>query len=186
MKKLLVLTLLAGAIVFSGCGSDKSTQVPLPSDDAPPLAPTGLTAQVDNSLIAVLSWAPNTEPDLAGYRVYIYDPDPRRIGSYVLQNPDEPLSQTRWTFPIQYDQVLWVRITAVDAAGNESSPYGPSKVTAEPLPAPPVGPVPIIKPPPPTEDPSHPADQGDSDVGSPDEPPPGYSGGHGDVTDPNG
>jgi hypothetical protein len=158
MKKLLVLTLLAGAFLFSGCGSDKSTQVPTPADDAPPLAPTGLTCQVDNSLIAVLTWTRNTEPDVAGYRVYVYDPNPRRNGSYVLQNTDELLTEARWTCPIQYDQALWVRLTAVDAAGNESLPYGPTKVTAEPPPAPPAGPPPIIKPPPPIGNPHNGSD----------------------------
>jgi hypothetical protein len=147
MKKLLVLTLLAGAFLFAGCGSDKSTQVPIPPDDAPPLAPTGMTWQVDISGVAVLTWAPNTEPDRAGYRVYVYDPDPSRDGSYVLQNPGELLTEERWTSPpIQYDQVLWVRLTAVDVGGNESSASGPGSVTRE-LPSP-LPPPPSTKPPP--------------------------------------
>jgi hypothetical protein len=35
----------------------------------PPSAPTGLTALAGNATVA-LSWSPNTEPDLTGYRVY--------------------------------------------------------------------------------------------------------------------
>ena len=147
MKKLLVVSLLAAAFSFSGCGSDKSTQVPMLADDAPPLTPTGLTCQVGNSLIPVLTWTPNTEADLAGYRVYIYDPDPRRNGSYVLQNPDGLLTEARWTSsPIQYDQVLWVRLTAVDAGGNESASE-PKRATWEPPASPPPALPPAPKPP---------------------------------------
>ena len=37
--------------------------------DQPPAAPTGLAAVAGNTSVA-LSWNPNTEPDLTGYRVY--------------------------------------------------------------------------------------------------------------------
>jgi hypothetical protein len=186
MKKLLVLTLLAGAFLFSGCGSDKSTQVPIPTDNAPPLAPTGLRCQIDDSLVPVLTWDPNTEPDLAGYRVYLYDPDPRRSGSYVLQNPDELLTEEAWTSPpIQYDQVLWVRLTAVDMGGNESSANGPDRVTWQPAPPPPPAPTPTPKPPPQIENPND-ASGGGPGGGTPTPPPEGPGGGHGDATDGSG
>ncbi len=146
MKKLLVFALLAGVFLFAGCGSDKSTQVSIPADDAPPFAPTGLSWEVDDDGFAEVTWELNTEPDLAGYRVYVYDPDPRRQGAYVLQNPYELLTEERWSCRIQYDQILWVRVTAVDAAGNESSADQPSRITWEAPEVPPATP-PIIKPP---------------------------------------
>jgi hypothetical protein len=181
MKKLLVVALLAGIVVFAGCGSDKSTQVSIPRDDAPPLAPTGLTWQVDNNGIAVLTWNLNTEPDLAGYRLYVYNPNPRREASYVLQNQDALLTEERWTCPIQYDQVLWVRVTAVDAAGNESSPEGPSPVTWAPPPTQPAPPPPNTKPPIiGTEEPG--ANGGGAGTGTPALPNPGSVGGHEDGT----
>jgi hypothetical protein len=147
MKKLLVLAIVAGFVLFAGCGTDKNPQAPILSDDAPPLAPTDLAWQVEgNSGVVVLTWAPNTEPDLAGYRVYLFEPDPRRDGAYVLQNPDQLLTEEQWTTPIQYDQVLWVRLTAVDAAGNESSVQRTARITWEPPSSPVVTPPPI-KPP---------------------------------------
>ncbi len=188
MKKLLVLTLLVGAFLFSGCGSDKGTQVLLPTDNAPPLAPTGLTWQVDISGIAgtaVLTWAPNTEPDRAGYRVYIYDPNPGRDGSYVLQNPDELLTEERWTSPpIPYGQVLWVRLTAVDVSGNESGGNGPNRVTWEPPPPPPPPPPP--KPPQVGIEDPHGGSDGGTGGGTPTPPGPGSGNGHEDATDGNG
>src|SRR5690606_23976026 len=38
-------------------------------DGAAPTAPTGLTASV-STVAVTLNWTANTEPDLAGYRVY--------------------------------------------------------------------------------------------------------------------
>jgi hypothetical protein len=185
MKKLLVLTLLAGIFLCAGCGSDKGTQVLIPPDDAPPLAPTGLTWQVDNGGIAVLTWNLNTEPDLAGYRVYVYDPSPRRAGSYVLQNPYELLTEERWTFPIQYDQVLWVRLTAVDAAGNESGTQAPAKVAWQAPPPPPAAPPPNIKPP--VIGIENPHDGGGATSGgTPTPPEPGSEGGHEEGSDGSG
>lgn len=150
MKKLLTLVLLAGIVLFPGCGSDKSTQVSLLPDDAPPLAPTGLSCQAANGPLAVVTWSPNTEPDLAGYRVYVYDPSPQRDGSYVLQNPDALLADERWTLSMPRSQVTWLRVTAVDSKGNESGAAGPTRVAFQL--DPPVTDAPPFRPPEPTTD----------------------------------
>jgi hypothetical protein len=154
MKKLLTLVLLAGIVLFPGCGSDKSTQVSVLPDDAPPLTPTGLSSQVEQGSAIAVTWSPNTESDLAGYRVYLYDPSPQRDTSYVLQNPDALLTSERWLSAMEPNQVIWVRVTAVDANGNESATSGPARVFFEGQPT--VSPAPPVRPPVPTTDPLHP------------------------------
>jgi hypothetical protein len=93
-----------------------------PGSDAPPAPPSGLTASVAGGAVA-LDWADNTEPDLAGYRVY-------RVGP--LPGPAIPLTTGLLT-PSGYTDsaappavTSTYRVTAVDSAGNESSPASAS------------------------------------------------------------
>jgi hypothetical protein len=157
MNKFLTVALLASIIFFPGCGSDKSTQAPVPPDDAPPLMPIGLASSYGDGGFGVLTWAANTEPDLAGYRVYVFDPAPDREGSYVLQNPDALLSDTRWQMAVRYGETFYARVTAVDAQGNESGASGPQAISWQASPVVP----PNTKPPTPrATDPGSPGDNG--------------------------
>lgn len=87
----------------------------------------GGTPEVD------LSWSPNTEPDLAQYRVYR-----RQIGTQ--ENPvRERLAPEKDAEPVvapafrdmhvQPGQTYSYTVTAVDAAGNESAPSAAVRVT---------------------------------------------------------
>ena len=44
-------------------------------DKAPPLTPDGISFAGQTVSKFWLSWTPNVDPDLAGYRVYLYDPN---------------------------------------------------------------------------------------------------------------
>lgn len=113
-------------LAASGCSSDKGTTAPVippnTEDTAPPLAPAGLnTPKVDGHGF-LLVWEPNTEPDLQGYRVYVYQPSPDRESAYVLWNPDALISRARFVCDAGTSEGdLWVRVTALDASGNESA-----------------------------------------------------------------
>ena len=121
-------TLVAlGALVSMGavgCGSD-NTQAPTvveeEQDLVPPITPLGVSVvRADTDGVSV-KWTPNTEPDLAGYHVYVYHPSPATDEDYDLASGTEPLSSSR--FHYECDGVasqLWVRVTAVDVNGNES------------------------------------------------------------------
>jgi hypothetical protein len=89
-------------------------------DTAPPSAPSGVTAVVENGGKAVLvRWSPNGEPDLAGYTVY------RRIGSSGSFTPltAQPVTATQYldsSIPGTATEVSYL-VTASDVSGNESA-----------------------------------------------------------------
>jgi hypothetical protein len=109
--------------------SPKSTAVTmLFSDTFPPQAPTGLasvpggTTSADRSID--LSWQPGTEADLAGYIVYRQE----ITTNGQPQGPATRLTQTPVVGPAFRDLTVapghryTYRVTAIDAAGNESPP----------------------------------------------------------------
>ena len=88
-----------------------------PPDTTPPAAPTGLSATAGDRTIA-LDWSDNSEADLAGYRVYRRNAD----GSW----PASPLATptaSQWSDGGLTNGVTYTyRVTAGDAAGNQSPP----------------------------------------------------------------
>ena len=93
-------------------------------DLTPPGAPGSLTAMPGNKVV-VLDWADNSEPDLAGYRVYR-----RNGGSWTLVG--SPVASSFTDTGLVNGTAYTYRVTAVDAASppNEGAPS--SEVTATP------------------------------------------------------
>ncbi|WP_221358704.1 hypothetical protein [Streptomyces beigongshangae] len=89
------------------------------ADDPAPAAPTGLQASYDPATrTTTVGWDSNTEPDLAGYRLY------RRLaesGEWTLVSGATPLAATFTTDPLpSTGDVYAYAVRAVDQAGNES------------------------------------------------------------------
>lgn len=110
----------AGALVvmLAGCGSDGGpTALTTPLDTTAPQAPTGVQLASVGSDV-VLRWAPNSEPDLARYEVYMYSPgtpgDNTDVSVALVVNRSE------WRLPMIGE--AWYRVRAVDTAGNRSAP----------------------------------------------------------------
>lgn len=95
-----------------------------PVDEFPPAIPAGLSAVAGTESIE-LSWDPNAEPDLAGYRVYraLEDGKMVRIGETKEQSSysDRKLQSGK-----QYRYA----VSAVDAVGNESKMSTPAEAVA--------------------------------------------------------
>jgi len=91
-----------------------------------------------------LGWNPNTETDLAGYRLH-YGNNPRAQATYTQTVPINNRNATTWELTLP-DGVYYFALTAVDLAGNESGFSNEvmaeiSEVTVPPPPPPPpVGP----------------------------------------------
>jgi subtilisin family serine protease/fibronectin type 3 domain-containing protein len=88
------------------------------ADGIPPAAPTGLTATAGNGSVS-LSWAGNTEPDLAGYNLY-------RSTSAGVQGTKVNttlIGGTSFTNSgLTNGTTYYYMVTAVDVNGNESAP----------------------------------------------------------------
>ena len=97
-------------------------------DVFPPAAPTGLQAVasgVGQQPFVDMTWAPNTESDLAGYNVYRHEQGqpPVKINADVVKAPSyrDTTAET--------GKIYWYAVTAVDLRGNESSRSGEASET---------------------------------------------------------
>ena len=106
------------------CGPDPSddsltceTSAACPGTPSPPVAPTGLTATANGAQVE-LDWADNTEPDLAGYRVYRSTTagiGHERIGGSIL-------GTSRYTdTEVSNGTYYYYTVTALDDEGSEST-----------------------------------------------------------------
>lgn len=95
-----------------------------PADRFPPAAPAGLNA-VASAAGVELTWDPNAEPDLAGYRIYRAAPDGafEKIGE-PRENPSFSDRKTEAGKKYRY------AVSAYDQTGNESARSEPVEVTA--------------------------------------------------------
>jgi hypothetical protein len=135
------IMIIASLIAFapSGCSRDESsftapgTGLPASGNGAyAPEMPTGLTAIKATASGVSLGWNPNSDVDLAGYRLYMYDPSPYRSNSYVCMNESSLLGAAETDFFYTGDLsagTLYFRLAAVDTDGNESARCDPFAFT---------------------------------------------------------
>jgi hypothetical protein len=109
-----------GASIESG---DSAPAVVAPHDIFPPAVPQGLVAALigespGHAPEVDLSWSINTEPDLAGYRLYRSE---QQSTPGELVTPDLLLSPAYRDTSVQPGHHYWYSVTAVDRSGNESA-----------------------------------------------------------------
>ena len=108
-------------------GGDSAEVAVTPAKTTPPAVPRGLTVQPGPTGV-VLTWAPGTEPDLLGYRVYRRDlpaTSPRRL-------TDAPIPTTTFTDRTAAAGTrVGYSVTAVDRSPrqNESAPSAEVEIT---------------------------------------------------------
>lgn len=126
--QLAIAVALAAAICGCGAGSDPTAPAAV-TDNAPPQAPTGLAPGLSDISTPVLEWSANSEPDLAGYQIYQYSPDPSRDNAYTLVGTVGS-TVTEWQLPdVTETELAWFRLRAIDAAGNRSAVSTAAQVT---------------------------------------------------------
>jgi microbial collagenase len=109
-----------GAIDHAGTSASARVYVEGPfrvdlGDTVPPAAPIGLMGDGSGAAIE-LSWVPNGEDDLAGYRIHS---SPTSGGPFT-QVSTQTLTATNGTVTDASSLLTYYVVTAVDAAGNES------------------------------------------------------------------
>lgn len=95
-----------------------------PEDRFPPAVPAGLRAAASPNSVE-LSWDANTEPDLAGYRLYRSVPGgrPEKIADLAVPAYSD--------HNVEHDKTYRYEVSAVDRTGNESSYSAPIEVTLQ-------------------------------------------------------
>lgn len=115
MRSVVWLTsMLAIAGALAGCNDTTA-----PRDRVPPAAPRGVYSVTGDHKV-YLHWLPNTEPDLAGYRIY---------QSPCASGPDCPYDEIGVTNATEFTvtglgngQTRYFDVAAFDRNGNESEP----------------------------------------------------------------
>jgi fibronectin type 3 domain-containing protein len=112
---LTVLLLVGACVLVAGCGSDPVAPV---EDEAPVLPPENVTANVSYTDKLVITWDPNSHPQLRGYNVYRVETATQTMVKLTLV----PIVETHYQDMsarrgIEYEY----RVTATTKAGKESA-----------------------------------------------------------------
>ncbi|MDQ7779968.1 MAG: fibronectin type III domain-containing protein, partial [Planctomycetota bacterium] len=126
------------AVDTSGNESSYSSMVQAvptaPSDTTPPTVPTGLIATAGDGQV-MLTWNANSEPDLAGYEVYMGPSPGTKINAGLV--PPSPTPSYLVTGLTNGETYIFA-IVAVDTTGNGSALSEPASATPGPDSTPPV------------------------------------------------
>jgi hypothetical protein len=100
--------------------SDPSEEAGItPEDRFPPAVPAGLNAAIAPNSIEI-SWEGDTEPDLAGYRVY------RSTGAGPFEKLGDTVSIPSYSdHTVEHGKTYRYVVSAIDKTGNESARSGP-------------------------------------------------------------
>jgi hypothetical protein len=103
--------LLVSVLAVAGCGGDNAPAT-IP-DTVPPLTPV-VDGVSGNGSVAYIWWEPNTEPDLAGYFVYV-----------TVNDETHAVNATPTRYNYMYvdaeGTAVRLQVSAIDHSGNESS-----------------------------------------------------------------
>ena len=116
----LSLSAAAFVLLLAGCGAATDAVSPQSSlDTTPPPAPANLVVETDE--VNTLRWDASAAPDVNGYQVYVYSPDPSRDNAYVLAGEIDGETTSFVFGSNEAARTEVVRVRAVDNAGNRSA-----------------------------------------------------------------
>jgi len=114
-------------------GDDSAALHLVAHDVFPPAVPSGLQAvfsSVGQKPFIDLTWAPNTESDLAGYVVFRRSVSRRGEASTLAVVSAAPVKAPAWRDnDVQLGQTYYYTVAAVDVRGNQSAQSAPAEET---------------------------------------------------------
>ncbi len=115
------LAVLMLAALLSGCSKNSTPTGVTPLDETSPAAPSQVLGAPDGDLSgALLQWAPSTSPNVSGYEVLQYSPDPDRDNAYVVIGETDAQTTTFALPDIGRTTVGYYRVRAVTPSGKRS------------------------------------------------------------------
>ena len=127
---MVALVLAAG---LSGCSKNSTPTGVAPLDQAPPAAPTQISADMDGAEGGpALVWAASASASAAGYEVHQYLPCPESESAYALVGETDA-GTTQFTLPRPGSPTtLYYRVCTVSSTGAKSPLSAVVKVTVGP------------------------------------------------------
>lgn len=112
------------AVDGMGNESDRSEEASgVPTDITPPAVPAGLAVTDPNTSDELaVSWAPNPEPDLAGYILYWSLSEQGPYERLATVRPEDLTYRDYW---LSLGTWRYYRLSTIDQTGNESAPSAP-------------------------------------------------------------
>jgi hypothetical protein len=108
------VVLILMLVLSMSCSRDNSTTPTI--DTVPPLPPVGVEVSYEGGDMVRVSWAPNSEADLAGYVLY------RSLGTETFGAVVPQPLLCPWCYDhVPAMQAATFKVTAMDESGNESA-----------------------------------------------------------------
>jgi hypothetical protein len=115
------LAALTLAAMLTGCGKSSTPTGVTPIDETAPAAPAQVvgTPDLDNGG-AVLQWTPSTSPNVSGYEVLQYSPDPGRDNAYLVVGQTDAQTTTYALPGITGRTAIYYRVRSITPSGKRS------------------------------------------------------------------
>jgi hypothetical protein len=129
-------------ITAIGKNGNNRTSFPMlvqPVDSIPPVKPVGLKGTIDSLGVVKITWDPNKEKDLMGYRIYKAN-NPNEEYSQMTISPSEPNTFDDKVILKSLNSKVYYKIIAVDNHYN-MSPFSDPLILKKPDVIPPTSPV---------------------------------------------
>ena len=110
---------VVGAVDTAGNLRNSSAVLGILPDSIPPAVPTNVAGFIDSNGVVTITWAPNDEADLQGYRVFFANQEDHEFQQLTTKITTDTIFQDTLTLNTLSEEIYY-RITALDLNFNHS------------------------------------------------------------------